>query len=307
VNVVKRIQELSKKKNAIILAHYYQSGEIQDIADFVGDSLFLSQMAASTNADIIVFAGVYFMAETAKILNPNKKILIPTLEAGCSLSDSCPIDDFLEFKKKFPSHKVVSYINCSAEIKAVSDIICTSANAESVISSFSSDENILFTPDENLGRYLIKKTGRKMELWKGVCLVHDNFSLDKLLQLCIQFPTASIIAHPESNEKVLKVAHFIGSTSAMISWVANNKNDLIIVGTEVGILHKLKLLFPDKLFIPVPSEVDNSCSCSECEFMKMNSLLNILSCLETESPEVFVEKSLIEKAAIPLNRMLTIS
>ncbi len=302
-----RVKQLKEEKNAVILAHYYQEPEIQEIADFIGDSLELAKKAAQSTADIIVFAGVHFMAETAKILNPSKKVLLPDPNAGCSLADSCPPDAFRKLKEQYPDHVVVTYINCSAEIKTLSDIVCTSSNAEKIINSIPNDRNIIFAPDKNLGNYLIKKTGRKMLLWDGACIVHEAFSLDKLLDLYQEHPTAMIIAHPESEDHVLKVANYVGSTSGMLRFVKETEHEKFIVATEAGILHQMQKDVPHKILIPAPAKEDNTCACSECAFMKMNTLQKLYNCLNNENPEILLEKDLIEKAHLPIKRMLELS
>lgn len=302
-----RIIELKKEKNAVILAHYYQEPEIQDVADFIGDSLELSKKAAATTSDIIVFAGVHFMAETAKILNPTKKVLLPDLKAGCSLAESCPPDAFQNLKDQYPDHVVVTYINCSAEIKAMSDIVCTSSNAVAVINSIPVEKEIIFAPDKNLGRYLIEKTGRKMLLWDGACIVHEAFSIDKLLELYKQHPSAMIIAHPESEEHILKVANYIGSTSGMLNFVKTSDHKIFIVATEAGILHQMQKDVPGKTLIPAPAKEDNTCACSECAFMKMNTLQKLYNCLKYESPEILLENGLMVKAKRPIDRMMELS
>ena len=307
MNYADEINRLKKEKNAVILAHYYQLGEIQDIADYVGDSLGLSQQAAKTNADIIVFAGVHFMAETAKILNPTKKVLLPDLEAGCSLADSCPPADFAAFKKLHPDHVVISYINCSAEIKALSDIICTSSNAKKMVESVPKDKGIIFAPDKNLGRYLIKETGRDMLLWDGACIVHESFSIDKILDLKIQFPEAHIIAHPESEEHILKVAEYIGSTTGLLNYVKNSNASTFIVATESGILHQMQKENPDKTLIAAPMEDGSSCACNECPYMKMNTMEKLYRCLLDESPSIEIGEELREKALVSIERMLSLS
>jgi len=303
----KEILNLKKRKNAVILAHYYQEAAIQDVADFVGDSLGLSQQAAKTNADIIVFAGVHFMAETAKIINPTKKVFLPDLKAGCSLSDSCPPAAFEKFIKQHPGHTVITYINCSTEVKALSDIICTSSNAIDIINSVPKNQPIIFAPDKNLGRYLIKKIGRDLVLWNGACIVHEAFSIDKILQLVFSYPKAKLIAHPESEEIVLKAAHFIGSTSEMIKFVKEDSATEYIVATEAGILHQMMNEAPDKLLIPAPANEDNTCACSECAFMKVNTLEKLYLCLKNETPEIIIAENLRLKALIPLQRMLDLS
>jgi len=301
------ILRVKREKNIVLLAHYYQQPEIQDLADYVGDSLGLSQCAASVNAETIVFAGVHFMAQTAKILNPGAKVLLPDLEAGCSLADSCPPDAFAEFLKAHPGHRVITYINCSAEIKAMSDIICTSSNAEKIVRTVPADEPIIFAPDKNLGRYLIKKTGRDMVLWDGACIVHEAFAIDKLLKLHEQFPDARIVAHPESEMHLLQVAHYVGSTTGMINYVKKNSEDKFIVATEAGILHVMQKEVPQKTLIPAPSHEDNTCACSECFYMKKNTLAKLLSCMVNETPMIEVEESLRLKALLPIQRMLEIS
>lgn len=305
IDLVEEILKLKKQKNAVILAHYYQMGEIQDIADFIGDSLQLAQQAQNTNADIILFAGVHFMAETAKILNPDKKVVIPDLNAGCSLADSCPADKFKEFIEQHPGHIVISYINCTAETKALSDIICTSSNAVKIVESIPENQPIIFAPDKNLGRYIIKKTGRQMILWNGVCEVHEKFSLQKILDLKIQHPDALLIAHPECEEEVLEYADFIGSTSALLKFVQTDKNKKFIVATETGILHQMQKACPDKTFIPAPP--NNTCACNECPYMKLNTLEKIYLALKNEQPEIILSKELIEKSKKPLLRMLELS
>lgn len=302
--VRKEINRLRKEKNAIILAHYYQEEAIQDIADFVGDSLELARKAAQTGAEIIVFAGVYFMAETAKILNPYKKVLLPDLLAGCSLADNCLPHDFAAFKAKYPNHKVITYINTSADIKAMSDYVCTSSNAEKIIRSIPEDQPLIFAPDKNLGAYLNKITHRNMVLWEGSCIVHEAFSLGKLIDLVAQHPGAKIVAHPESDEAVLRIAHAIGSTSQMRNFIKNSLADTFIVATEVGILHQLRKEIPNKILIPAPTQEDNSCACSECAFMKMNTLEKVYRCLRDETPEVQVDSSLAVKALKPIEHML---
>lgn len=302
-----KILALKKEKNAVILAHYYQEEAIQEIADFVGDSLELSRKASQVDADIIVFAGVYFMAETAKIVNPNKKVIVPDVKAGCSLADGCPPDEFKAFLEKYPNHTVVTYINCTAEVKTLTDIVCTSSNAKKVIASIPEDQPIVFAPDKNLGKYLIAQTGRDMVLWEGSCIVHEAFSLEKLIDLYKKHPTATIIAHPESETHILKVAHYIGSTSGMLNHVKTSSNDTFIVATEAGILHQMQLDNPTKTLIPAPSKEDNTCACSECAFMKVNTLEKLYQCLQDESPEVHLNNEIIEKALLPIQRMLALN
>ena len=307
MNLTEAINRLKEEKNAVILAHYYQEPEIQDIADYVGDSLGLSQKAAETDADIIVFAGVHFMAETAKILNPGKKVLLPDLNAGCSLADSCPPDAFEKFIKANPGHTVITYVNCSAEVKALTDVVCTSSNALKIVESIPKDEPIIFAPDRNLGKYIMKKTGREMLLWDGSCVVHEAFSIDKLLQLYKKHPDALIIAHPESEEHILRTATYIGSTAGMINFVKEHPSDKFIVATEAGILHKMKQEVPEAELIPAPALEDNTCACSECAYMKVNTLQKLHDCLLNESPQVNVPQSIREKALIPIQRMLNLS
>ena len=300
------INRLRKEKNAVILAHYYQIPEIQDIADFVGDSLSLAQEAAKTNADMIVFAGVHFMAETAKILNPSKTVVLPDLNAGCSLADSCPADAFKAFVEAHPDHVVVSYVNTSVEIKALTDIVCTSSNAKKIIESIPKEKPIIFAPDRNLGDWLIRQTGRDMLLWDGACLVHEAFSIDKILELHAKNPNAEIIAHPESQRHLLKVAKYVGSTSGLLKYAKESKAKEFIVATEVGILHKMQQLVPEKVLIPAPVE-NTSCNCSECEFMKMNTMQKLYLCMQYEQPEVEIEEKLRLKALKSIERMLEIS
>ncbi|MCD8416972.1 quinolinate synthase NadA [Tenacibaculum finnmarkense genomovar finnmarkense] len=302
-----KITALKNKKNAIILAHYYQDTEIQDIADYVGDSLGLSQKAAETTADIIVFAGVHFMAETAKILNPTKKVVLPDLNAGCSLAESCPADSFEKFVKKHPNHTVVTYVNCSAEVKALTDIVCTSSNALKIVESIPAETPIIFAPDRNLGNYIMQETGREMLLWDGSCVVHEAFSLDKLAELCQKYPDYKIIAHPESEEHILKTATYVGSTAGMIKYVKEHPTGKFIVATEVGILHKMKQEVPTAELIPAPVKEDTTCACSECAYMKVNTMQKLYDCLATESPIIEVDKTIRERALIPIQRMLDIS
>lgn len=301
------IKRLKKEKNAIILAHYYVVPEIQDIADYIGDSLGLSQQAEKTDAAIIVFCGVRFMAETAKILNPTKKVVLPDLDAGCSLEMSCPAEPFRKFREAHPDHLVITYINCSSEIKALSDIICTSSNAESIIRSVPADKPIIFAPDKNLGRFLSKKTGRDLLLWDGACMVHEAFSIDKLLKLHHEHPNAKIIAHPESEEPVLKVANYIGSTTGMINFVKNDPHNEFIVATEAGIMHQMQKEVPHKKIIAAPASEDNTCACSECHFMKMNTMKKLYLCMKNENPEILIDEELRLKALQPIKRMLKIS
>jgi quinolinate synthase len=302
-----KILQLKKEKNAVILAHYYQEEAIQEIADYVGDSLGLSQEAVNVDADIILFAGVHFMAETAKILNPNKKVILPDLKAGCSLADSCPPDLFQKFKEAHPDHIVITYVNCSAEIKALSDIVCTSSNALKIVNSIPKETPIIFAPDKNLGKYIMEQTGREMVLWDGSCIVHEAFSIEKLLELYKQHPDAEIIAHPESETHILRTAKYIGSTAGMINYVKESSSNKFIVATEAGILYKMQQQVPHKILIPAPSHEDNTCACSECAFMKMNTLQKVYDCLLNESPEIKVPLDIQEKALLPINRMLELS
>ncbi|MEI6852050.1 MAG: quinolinate synthase NadA [Bacteroidota bacterium] len=299
------ILSLKKQKNAVILAHFYQISEIQDIADYVEDSLGLSQKAAQTNADIIVFAGVHFMAETAKILNPDKKVLLPDLNAGCSLADSCPYDDFKKFIEKYPGHKVISYINCSAEVKTLSDVICTSGNAVKIVNSFPKEQPLIFAPDRNLGDYINKLTGRNMVLWDGSCKIHDQLSEEQIVLLIIENPDAKLIAHPECKASVLALADFVGSTAAMLKFITEDVSKRYIVATESGILHQMRKIAPDKEFIIVAS--DKSCNCNDCEYMKMNTLPKLYQCLKDEKPEIILSTDIIEKARKPILKMLEIS
>ena len=305
-DLIKKIKNLKQEKNAALLVHYYQDSSIQEIADYLGDSLYLAKIAKNLDSDIIVLSGVHFMAETVKIINPEKKILLPDLKAGCSLADSCPPNLFKSFITKYPEAVVVSYINCSAEIKAMSDIICTSSNAKAVIDSIPEDKQIIFAPDKNLGNYLIKETKRDMILWDGSCVVHEAFSFDKILDLFKKYPKAKFIAHPESKSLILEVANYVGSTSKLLEYVQNSRNKEFIVATEAGILHEMNKRCPDKLFIPAPVE-DSSCACSECSFMKLNTLEKLYLCLKYEKPEITLTKEIISKAKAPLLKMLSIS
>lgn len=304
--IVKSIKQLCKEKNAIILAHYYQTGEIQDIADFIGDSLQLSQKAAETNADIIVFAGVYFMAETAKILSSQKKVLIPDKDAGCSLADSLSAKDFAEFLKKYPDHTVITYVNASAEIKAMSDIICTSSNAVKIVESVPKDKKIVFAPDRNLGNYINSLTGQNMVVWDGACHVHEEFSLERILELKKDYPKAKLIAHPECKKPILIISDFIGSTAALLSFVQNDDANEYIVATESGILHQMVKACPEKQFIPAPP-TDSTCGCNDCKYMKLNTLQKIYLSLKNEAYEIRLDKEIIEKAKKPILKMLELS
>ncbi|MDP3567542.1 quinolinate synthase NadA [Sediminibacterium sp.] len=305
LDLIKEINYLKKKKNAVILAHYYQNADIQDIADYIGDSLGLAQEAQKSTSDIILFAGVHFMAETAKILNPTKKVLIPDLKAGCSLADSCPPDDFKAFKSSHPNHIVITYINCSADIKTLSDIICTSSNAVQIVESLPKEQKIIFAPDKNLGAYINKKTGRDMVLWDGACMVHEIFSLEKLIKLKIQHPKAKVIAHPECEANILEHADFIGSTTALLNYSKKSIDKEFIVLTETGILHQMQKSSPDKTFIPAPP--NNNCACNDCPYMKLNTLEKIYVALLHEQPELLMEDEMIEKAKKPILKMLELS
>ena len=305
LDLVSAIKRLKKEKKAVLLVHYYQEAEIQELADYLGDSLYLAQAAEKVEAETIVFAGVHFMAETAKIINPNKNVILPDLNAGCSLADSCPPPDFKKFIDQYPGAHVVTYINCSAEIKALSSIVCTSSNAVRVIDSIPEGEPIIFAPDKNLGRYLIRETGRDMILWDGSCIVHEAFSFERIVKLSKENPTAKFIAHPESESQVLDIAHYIGSTSGLLNFVEKDSAQSFIVATEAGILHEMKKRCPQKTFIPAPVE-DETCACSECAFMKLNTLEKLYLCLEYGQPEVKLSQSLIEKAKLPITRMLNL-
>ena len=303
LDLVSAIKRLKKEKKAVLLAHYYQEAEIQELADYLGDSLYLAQVAEKVEAETIIFSGVHFMAETAKIINPTKKVILPDLNAGCSLADSCPPQDFKKFIDQYPGAHVVTYINCSAEIKALSSIVCTSSNAVRVINSIPEGETIIFAPDKNLGRYLIRETGRDMILWDGSCIVHEAFSFERIVKLSKENPTAKFIAHPESESQVLDIAQYIGSTSGLLNFVEKDSAQSFIVATEAGILHEMKKRCPQKTFIPAPIE-DETCACSECAFMKLNTLEKLYLCLEHEQPEVKLSQSLVEKAKLPITRML---
>lgn len=306
IDYIEEIKKLKKEKNAVILAHYYQTPDIQEIADYLGDSLYLAQQAAKTDADMIVFAGVHFMAETAKILNPNKKVVLPDLLAGCSLAESCPPKDFAVFKAQHPNAVVVTYINCSAGIKALSDIVCTSSNAKKIIESIPKDRDIIFAPDKNLGAWLIKETGRDMILWDGACIVHEAFSLERIAELMVQHPEAKLIAHPESEAPILNAASFIGSTSQLLKFVQENEGKEFIVATEEGILHEMQKRAPEKKLIPAPPQ-DESCACSECFYMKRNTMEKLYLCMKYELPDIEVEATLAQEALKPIERMLELS
>jgi quinolinate synthase len=305
VDLFAEIKKLKKEKNAILLAHYYQDADIQDVADYIGDSLGLAQQAEKTNASIIVFAGVHFMAETAKILNPGKKVLLPDLRAGCSLADACQPGPFAAFKTRYPDHVVISYINCSAEIKAMSDIICTSSNAAAIVNSVPKDKKIIFAPDRNLGKFIAEKTGRDMVLWDGTCMVHEIFSLEKITKLKAKHPNAKFIAHPECEPNVLALADFIGSTTALLNYTIKSPETEFIVGTETGILHQMVKSSPEKTFIPAPP--NNSCACNDCPHMKLNTLEKLYICLKYEVPELILPEDIRVKALLPIQRMLEIS
>lgn len=306
MKLVDEINRLRKEKNAVILSHYYVDGELQDIADFVGDSLGLSQEAAKTEADIIVFVGVHFMAETAKIISPSKKVLLPDLKAGCSLADSAPAEEFAKFKAKYPEHQVISYINCTADLKTMTDVICTSANAVKIVESFPKDAKLIFAPDKNLGNYINSLTGREMVLWDGACMVHETYSVEKIIALMDQHPDAEFIAHPECEKPVLLLAQHVGSTTSLLNYVQKSPAKKFIVATESGILHQMKKACPDKIFIPAPS-VDSTCGCNDCSYMKLNSLQKLYLCLKNELPEITLSDEVIEKARRPIFRMLEIS
>ncbi len=305
LDLVAEIERLKKEKNAIILAHYYQESEIQDIADYIGDSLGLSQKAAETDAEIIVFAGVHFMAETAKMLSPEKKVLLPDLKAGCSLADSCPPHLFRKFKEKYPDHVVISYINCTAELKTLTDICCTSSNAVHVVNSVPKDKGIIFAPDKNLGAYLIKETGRDMILWNGTCMVHEIFSHEKITKLMLRHPDAKFIAHPECEAHLLEKADFIGSTSGLLRFTQEDPAEKFIVATEAGILHQMELKSPNKTFIPAPP--NNTCACNDCPHMKRNTMEKLYLAMEHELPEIHLDDWIIEQGVASIDRMLEIS
>ena len=304
--LIKAINELKKEKNAVILGHYYQKGEIQDIADYVGDSLALAQWAAKTKADIIVMCGVHFMGETAKVLCPEKKVLVPDMNAGCSLADSCPADQFTQFVKEHPGYTVISYVNTTAAVKAVTDVVVTSTNAKQIVESFPKDEKIIFGPDRNLGNYINSVTNRQMLLWDGACHVHEQFSVEKILELKAQYPDAIVLAHPECKSTVLKLADVVGSTAALLKYAVNSSEQRFIVATESGILHEMQKKCPEKTFISAPPN-DSTCACNECSFMRLNTLEKLYECLKHESPEIQVDPEIAEKAVKPIKRMLEIS
>jgi len=306
INLKEEINRMKKEKNAVILGHYYIEAELQDISDFVGDSLALAQEAARTSADLIVFVGVHFMAETAKIINPTKKVILPDLKAGCSLAESAPIEDFRKFKAQYPEHKVISYINCTADLKTETDIVCTSSNAVKIVESFPKDAKLIFGPDKNLGNYINSLTGRNMVLWNGACMVHEEFSVEKIAQLMDQHPDAEVIAHPECEKPVLLLAKHIGSTASLLNYVQKSASQKFIVATESGILHQMKKACPDKVFIPAPAN-DSTCACNDCSYMKLNSMRKLYLCLKNELPEVTLSPEVMEKARRPIERMLEIS
>jgi quinolinate synthase len=305
LDLFSEIEKLKKEKNAIILAHYYQDADIQDVADYIGDSLGLSQEAARTDAKIIVFAGVHFMAETAKILCPDKKVLLPDLRAGCSLAESCPADKFSEFKKQYPDHLVISYINCTAALKTLTDIVCTSTNAVQIVESLPKNQKIIFAPDKNLGAYIKKKTGRDMILWDGACMVHEIFSLEKIIKLKAQHPGALLLAHPECEANLLEIADYIGSTTGILNYATKSSAKEFIVATEAGIIHQMEKLNPGKSFIPAPP--NNSCACNDCPHMKLNTLEKLYNCLKYELPEIILTSEIINQANKPIIRMLDLS
>ena len=303
---IDEINRLRKEKNAVVMAHYYQMGEIQDIADFVGDSLALAQWASKTSANIIVLCGVHFMGETAKILCPDKKVLVPDLDAGCSLADSCPADEFEKFVKEHPDHKVISYVNTTAAVKALTDVVVTSTNAKQIVESFDKDAKLIFGPDRNLGNYINSVTNRNMLLWNGACHVHEQFSLEKILELKKQNPDALILAHPECKAVILNISDFIGSTAALLKFATESKNKTFIVATESGILHEMQKKNPTKIFIPAPPN-DSTCACNECSFMRLNTLEKLYNCLKFEQPEILIGEELRKKAVEPILKMLEIS
>ena len=304
--LISEINRLKKEKNAVIMAHYYQNDDLQDIADFIGDSLALAQQASKTDADILVICGVHFMGETAKILSPNKKVLIPDMEAGCSLADSCPADSFAEFVNSHPDYKVITYVNTSAAVKALTDVVVTSTNAVAIVQSFPKEEKIIFGPDRNLGNYINSLTGRNMLLWDGACHVHEQFSIEKLVQLKKEYPKAKILAHPECKQVLLTLADFIGSTAALLKYVQTSDNDEFIVATESGILHEMVRTCPEKKFIPAPPN-DSTCACNECSFMKLNTLEKLYYCLLNETPAIEIPEEIRIKAEKPIRKMLELS
>ena len=306
IDLVSEIERIKREKNAVVLAHYYQSGDLQDIADYVGDSLALAQWAAKTDASILVLCGVHFMGETAKIICPDKKVLIPDMNAGCSLADSCPVDAFAEFVKAHPGYKVISYVNTSAAVKAYTDVVVTSSNARQIVESFPADEKIIFGPDKNLGNYINSITGRDMLLWDGACHVHSQFSLEKIVDLKKQYPDAEVITHPECKQPVVQVSDFVGSTAALLKHTVKSDKKQFIVATESGVIHEMRKQSPDKEFIPAPPN-DSTCACNECNFMRLNTMEKLYNCLKYELPEIFVDEQVQEKAIRPIKKMLEIS
>lgn len=306
IDYASEILKLKKEKNAVIMGHYYQQGDIQDIADYVGDSLALAQWAAKTDASIIVMCGVHFMGETAKILAPDKKVLVPDMNAGCSLADSCPADEFARFIEQHPGHTVISYVNTTAAVKALTDVVVTSTNARRIVESFPKDEKIIFGPDRNLGNYINSTTGRNMVLWNGACHVHEQFAIDKIVELKKQYPDALVLAHPECKKTLLLLADFVGSTAAILDYAGKSTADTFIVATESGILHKMKQAYPDKTFIPAPPN-DSTCACNECNFMRLNTMRKLYECLRDETPEINVDEKIRVRAVLPIIRMLELS
>ncbi|MDD4115251.1 MAG: quinolinate synthase NadA [Massilibacteroides sp.] len=306
MDIKSEINKLRKEKNAVILAHYYQTGDLQDIADFVGDSLALAQWAAKTKADIIVLCGVHFMGETAKIICPEKKVLVPDLNAGCSLADSCPAEEFTAFVKKYPDHTVISYVNTTAAVKAVTDVVVTSTNAKQIVDSFPADAKIIFGPDRNLGNYINSITGRNMILWDGACHVHELFSLEKILALKKEYPEAEVITHPECKQPIIQVSDFVGSTAALLKYTITSDKKQFIVATESGVIHEMKKKSPQKKFIPAPPN-DSTCACNECSFMRLNSMEKLYNCLKYELPEIIVDEEIQKKAIRPIRKMLELS
>jgi len=306
IDLIKAIKDLKKEKNAVIMAHYYQESDIQNMADYVGDSLALAQQAAKTNADIIVLCGVHFMGETAKILSPEKRVFVPDLNAGCSLADSCPADEFEKFIAQHPKHTVISYVNTTAAVKTLTDVVVTSTNARQIVDSFPPDDKIIFGPDENLGNYINSLTGRNMVLWKGACHVHERFSLEKILKLKKEHPGAMVLAHPECKSVILKIADYVGSTSGLLNYSKKSPAKEFIVATEPGILFNMREANPDKTFIPAPPN-DSTCACNECSFMKLNTIQKLYNCLKYEIPEIFIDEEVIKKAVKPIKRMLELS
>ena len=305
MNLTEKIKKLKVEKNAVLLAHFYQIPEIQDIADYVGDSLALAKKAAEIKAKIIVFCGVHFMAETAKIINPKTKVIIPDMDAGCSLADSCPLNEFKKFKEKYPDHIVISYINCTADIKTISDVVCTSGNAVKIVESFPKEEKIIFAPDKNLGGYINNLTGRNMVLWDGVCEVHDKLNNEAVIKIKVKNPKAKLIAHPECNAAVLELADFIGSTAQMLEYAKSSESKKILIASETGLLHQMKKDSPEKEFLIVPT--DENCSCNDCEYMKKNTLQKVYDCLVNEKPEITLDNIIIEKAKKSIEKMLQLS